>query len=277
MRYKNIDLDIREVQEVQLEILKEFDRICRSNNIRYQLFGGTLLGAIRHKGFIPWDDDIDVCLLRVDYDRLLKVCLKELDEKFFLQNYKTDKNYPLQFSKIRKKNTLFLEGSLSELDINHGVYIDIFPLDKVRPGSLIGKVQQRSLEIVQKIDRSRIKEMCKSNNKLIMLSRLIIHRILKIIPISLTHKVKDGIACNFNDESADTITHLTNNVTKERYYKYMMSVSDFENIIYYEFEEGKYPIPLEFDNVLKKLYGNYKELPPNNMREPHHGVIEIKL
>ena len=90
MEYNELDVGIRDVQMIQLEILLEFDRICRKNNIKYQLFAGTLLGAVRHKGFIPWDDDIDVCLLRDDYEKFLDVCLRDLDPGFFLQTYETD-------------------------------------------------------------------------------------------------------------------------------------------------------------------------------------------
>ena len=107
MKYRNLDYDVEDVQRVQLEILLEVDRICMKNEIPYQLFAGTLLGSIRHKGFIPWDDDIDVCMLRNDYERFLECCQSDLSDGFFLQYWRTDRKSILQFAKVRKNNTIF--------------------------------------------------------------------------------------------------------------------------------------------------------------------------
>ena len=147
---------LRDVQKVQLEILLEFDRICRKHGLKYLLFAGTLLGAVRHKGFIPWDDDIDVCMLRGDYERFLTVCKDELSAELFLQTTDTDREYPLQFAKLRKNNTRFVEKSMSDLKIHHGVFIDIFPLDNVMPHSFIGRFQQISLYVLHRINLTRV-------------------------------------------------------------------------------------------------------------------------
>lgn len=122
MQYSILDVDLKDIQKVELEILLEPDRIYKSNNINYQLFSGTLLGAIRDNKFIPWDDDIDVCLLREDYNKFIKVCQRDLDEKYFLQTNKTDKDYIMQFAKIRKNNTVFMEKCTSESKIHQGIY-----------------------------------------------------------------------------------------------------------------------------------------------------------
>ena len=95
MEYGNFNINLKELQNIQMEILVEFDRICKKNNIKYQLFAGTLLGAIRHKGFIPWDDDIDVCMLRKDYIKFLNACESDLRENYFLQTFETDEQYIL--------------------------------------------------------------------------------------------------------------------------------------------------------------------------------------
>src|SRR5690606_2891856 len=145
---------------VQLEILIEFDRICKKNNIKYQLFAGTLLGAVRHKGFIPWDDDIDVCLLRKDYNKFIQACKTDLDSRSFLQTYVTDKNCIIQFAKLRKNNTLFLESGISDCKTHHGIFIDIFPLDNVLPNTFCGKMQQKLLYIIGRINLSRVKKLC---------------------------------------------------------------------------------------------------------------------
>lgn len=118
-----------ELQKIELDMLKEFIRICDELNLTYYLVCGSALGAAKYQGFIPWDDDLDVALPREDYDVFCEKAQSMLPEHLFLQNHLTDKQYPLIFSKIRNNNTAFVEKSLAKLNINHGIYIDVFPLD----------------------------------------------------------------------------------------------------------------------------------------------------
>lgn len=134
--------NIRQVQLTQLEILIEVDKICREHDIKYFLTNGTLLGAVRHKGFIPWDDDIDIGMCRKDYDIFLKIANKELDEKYFCQSIHSEADYYLPFAKIRKNKTKYIEASTKHLDINKGVYIDVFPIDNV-PDNAIARFSHR--------------------------------------------------------------------------------------------------------------------------------------
>ena len=126
---KENEIELKRLQLVELDILKEFIRVCNELNVKYFLDSGTLLGCIRHGGFIPWDDDIDVSMPREDYEIFLKEGQKLLKNKYFLQTYKTDPEYTMGFAKIRNSETTFIESSVKNLKINHGVYIDIFPLD----------------------------------------------------------------------------------------------------------------------------------------------------
>ena len=122
---------LRKVQMVEVEILDEIDRICKKNNIKYFLVGGTLLGAVRHGGFIPWDDDIDLGMLREDYEKFIDICINsdELDKKYFMHSDETDSDYWLPFIKIRKNNTTFDEKVIKNCDTHKGIYVDIFPMD----------------------------------------------------------------------------------------------------------------------------------------------------
>lgn len=123
------DSKLRALQLCELEILNEFVRVCERHNLRYFLVGGTLLGAVRHQGFIPWDDDIDVGMLREDYEKFSKIAQVELSEQYFYQSPQTDPHYFLTYNKIRKHGTQVYEERFRNSNFHKGVFIDIFPLD----------------------------------------------------------------------------------------------------------------------------------------------------
>jgi len=120
---------MNDLQKVEFELLKVFIDICEKLNLNYFLVCGSALGAVRHGGFIPWDDDMDVGMYREDYNKFMELAPALLPEGLFLQNYKSDPKFPQIFAKLRNSNTTYIEQSTRHLDINHGVYIDIFPLD----------------------------------------------------------------------------------------------------------------------------------------------------
>lgn len=272
-------IDIKDVHKVQVEILLEVDKICKENNIKYQLFAGSLLGSIRHEGFIPWDDDIDICMLRKDYEEFLRICNTKLNSKYFLQNNDTDSNYIAQFSKIRKNGTLFLESGLSELDIHHGVFIDIFPLDNVMPNKLIGKIQRNLIYFIYVLDISRVKRLSFTHNNIYKKTiKSALYFISKLVPIKLTNNMLKKLFCMFNENmDAEYVTHMTNAATKNTYYKNLRKRDDFYNIIDGKFEGYVFPIPEKYDEVLKELFGEYMKFPPIEEQKPHHGIIEIKI
>lgn len=128
---------LRQLQLTELTILQEFDRICRMNSINYVIDAGTLLGAVRHGGFIPWDDDIDVRMLRNDYERFYIACKQQLQPKFFLQTYSTDPGYSWEFSRLLMNDTIYIRENHEEDKAKTGICIDIFPNDTLpndKPG-----------------------------------------------------------------------------------------------------------------------------------------------
>lgn len=142
-------MSLKEHQDVLLELLIEFDRVCRKNNIKYILFAGSALGAIRHQGFIPWDDDLDVALFREDYDRLMEVDPSEWNAKYYLQREYSE-HWPIHFSKLRKNNTTCLEKYHPKDNKTHqGIYIDIFPIDNASDNRFVRKMQFYASKIVQ--------------------------------------------------------------------------------------------------------------------------------
>lgn len=276
---KIANVEIKDIQKVQLEVLLEFDRICKKNNIRYQLFAGTLLGCIRHEGFIPWDDDIDVCMLREDYDKFIDLCKSELSPMYFLQTYETDKNYIMQFAKIRKNNTIFMEKATSKCKIHQGVYIDIFPLDKVQPNSLLGKLQQKILYILGRLNLTRIKDICLNiDNEFEKKIGLVLNKIVNLLPKSIINNLQNRVCTMLNNKvNIEYVSHLTNGASSIRLKKYMINKNEFYNIIEGKFEGYEFPIPQNYDRVLSNLFGDYMKLPPKESRQPHHNVIKVEL
>ena len=133
--------DLRKLQLIELDLLLELDRICRKYDIKYVISSGTLLGAVRHGGFIPWDDDLDTYMLRAEYEKFCKICEKELDQKrFFLQNDKTDKEYRWGYAKLRRKGTQYIRDGQEAIKCFSGVSIDIFVLDNVPDNYLLRKL-----------------------------------------------------------------------------------------------------------------------------------------
>lgn len=139
---KRVELDsdmLRGLQLVELELLCELDRICRKHDIPYCIVAGTMLGAVRHGGFIPWDDDADVAMLRPDYERFREVCAVELDpDEFYFQDHEVTQGYRWGYGKLRRKGTLFLREHQEHMPYDQGVFIDVFPLDSV-PDSRLGR------------------------------------------------------------------------------------------------------------------------------------------
>ena len=122
---------MRKVQLTQLEIAKEIKRVCEENDIRYFLADGTFLGAVRHKGFIPWDDDMDFGMLRADYEKFCRIAPSKLKPEYCLQTWYTDPNYSLPFGKVMKRGTVYLESKKTRRLKENGFYVDIFPYDYV--------------------------------------------------------------------------------------------------------------------------------------------------
>ena len=140
---ETIELDqknLKKLKETELEILIELDRICKKHNIKYSLTGGTLLGAIRHNGFIPWDDDIDIDMTRKDYNKFREIQKTELDSKrFYLDCIETKENCGMLYAKLKRKDSIYIESSSNRDEKEQNIWIDIFPIDNISNNKLIRK------------------------------------------------------------------------------------------------------------------------------------------
>ena len=263
-----------EVKKIQLEILLEFDRLCKKNNIHYNLYFGTMLGAVRHKGFIPWDDDIDVAMTRENYDKFLSVYQEDIKSDYFVQTYETDQNFFRPFMRIRRNGTVFTQRQYRKLDIHHGVFIDVFPFDKVY-GSKRKETMRyqylyrlRRLSLIKHFGVSEDANIIKkSTQKLVDF----------LIPNLKFNRYFTKVMTKRNNQDTGYLNHLSNDTPLYKFDKHLIKEEDFLNSISCEFEGYKFPIIKDYDKYLTQNYGDYMKFPPKEERVPHHQVIEIDL
>lgn len=251
---------MKEVWAVMLDLLNELDRVCKKNNLKYYANGGTMLGAIRHKGFIPWDDDLDIMMMREDYDKLMAIGPKEFKHPYFLQNKYTEPNAPTFFAKLRNSETTALNKSeeKSFIEYNKGIFIDIFPLDKI-PDDI--NEQKNFLRKVF-LNKNYVIKKARSIGIFSEEEDPLKHLIKKIICKLTTYKRRkeqkkflqyfknyENICSEYLNEKTDMMMIFG---FKEKYY-----VSDFSEIIYKDFEFVKIPVISGFHHSLKCLYGDY--------------------
>lgn len=261
---------LRAVQLTQLACMVEIDRICREQGFRYYLIGGTLLGAVRHKGFIPWDDDLDIAMPRDDYDRFMADGQDWLGEKYFLQNYNTDTHCYVPFSKIRRNDTVFREKSASHLNCHHGIYVDIFPLDAVSVSSKKRKFDSFVCAQLQRVVSGKLKTDHKGNKALNFIRRG--------IGLFCSLKFLDKLIYRRLSRYAGAETGLlTNALSPYGVEKEMRPVADYGEPIEIDFEGYRFFAPAKAEALLKQVYGNYMKLPPESERGGWHSISELRL
>lgn len=260
---------VRKLQLVELEILEEIDRICKKNNIDYFISGGTLLGAIRHKGFIPWDDDIDIAMSRKNYNKFTKACLKDLDEKYIIDNYKTNKKCCFSFTKIKKKGTLYVESrDYNTYDENSGIWVDVFPLDGVKkPMSKFHQRQRKIWEYITTLITIKNGSNYYKNSKL---KKKIYGTLLKLVPIRLMHFILDKVLAFHDEDKVDFLCSFSTvyNIEKDTFEK--SKLLPYEEINF----EKKLVMGIKgYDYYLKKMYSDYMKLPPKEKRVNHNPYL----
>lgn len=271
---------LRQVQLVQLEIAKEIKRVCEELGINYFLDSGTLLGAVRHKGFIPWDDDLDMGMLRDDYERFVKEGPNVLRDGYYIQTYSSDKAYDNIFLKVRKKNTIYREAFSPKSLKNNGVYVDIFPYDEYPDDEDIRKEQGPILDDyrMQIFAKMGTRPWSHLNNKIDIFKvkiKMVGYK-LKSLFISkekLFERYEKEIR-RFNGEKTECY-HVHSSACP--YGKWVISSCCFNEYIELPFEDDFFKCPANYDLYLKEAYGDYMTLPPVEERENRHNIIELKL
>ncbi len=258
-------VDLDDIHAVLIEILDEIDRVCKKNDIKYFLSGGTLLGAVRHKGFIPWDDDVDLWMTRENFKKFKKAIKKDLDKKYFTEDYFSNINCPLSILKIEKKGTRFVEKVFEGSNISHCIYVDIFPLDNIFLP--LYNIQTAILIKLQSVRDFKIRKDGRENASFAK------RTIYGMCPLVLCRMLTEFTIRIFNIFPLKLMNQLSH---RGRYWPKFVK-SEIEDLIEIEFEGKMYPAPREYDKILKECYGDYMELPPEEKREPSHDIVECKL
>lgn len=250
------------LQNTILIIADEIDRICKKNKISYFMIDGSLLGAVRHKGFIPWDDDFDIGMTRENYDKFLKICEKELNkEKFFIQNESTEKLCAIGFTKIQLLNTEIIEDFSKNVDVCHGIFVDIFPYDYITDN----KVKKKIFLFFNVMIKNILWVKCGyGTNK---------HK------KSIKYKLYKFIGLFFTVNKLKRIRNKHTSKYNNKKSKRKMFNSDYPNPIIdktlldktktYEFEDREFNGIYDYHSYLSAHYGNYMKLPDEKDRRVH--------
>ena len=261
--------ELREVQLKSLEVFKYFKQVCEKENLTTYFCGGCCIGTIRHKGFIPWDDDVDVFMPRHDYDRLISVWNKyDLNGKYPIHRAGFSNNFGrMLFTVVTDRDTTFIKQERADLDIDQGLNLDIIPLD----GCPDSKFKQRVQSFWALIYSLYCADMIPINHGkfvtglgkiglALVPGKKLKTKVWKFAEKQMTkYPIKD---CNYIRELCSGPKYMFNVFPKEL----------FDHAIYREFEGELMPIPVGYDQYLKKAFGNYMELPPIEDRNPHHYV-----
>lgn len=259
--YEICGIDLKKIQAEQTKILAAFDKICRENDLRYSIEGGSLLGAYKYKGFVPWDDDIDVVMPRADYERFLAIASKT-DNGMSVHTYKNDKNIVLNYCKYRMNGTVYKEKLNSHLtDMDHGLFIDVFPLDSVYPEHL--ESQKRKAGLFFKIRWS----------KLGYRGGDIIDKLLKIFPDKWLIKNIEKQLTKYNGKGSPWIYEICNPNDKFS----PIPVKWFDTLIDIEFNGIVVKAVANYREYIEARFGDVSAEPPLEDQKPSHQIVEVKL
>ena len=262
------------LQELELKILLEFDRICRKHSIQYFLGGGTLLGAVRHGGFIPWDDDVDVMMLPEEYEKLRKVLPDELSDEYFYQTRETDPGYHSTFDKIRLKGTTFDTNFSRQYDLKcHGIFIDIFVHDRICKGCT-----QEKIHIYKTLfSRSLVKHKWGGTpmqfyGKFPLLCKFAtVYKNHK--DIRKLEKKEMKLITKYNRKDTGLLYDGRGEHTRHGSFAEDILL---DGAVYIPFNGVDLPVPKRYDEYLKFSYGkDYMQLPPESERCPGHDLAVL--
>lgn len=261
--------ELRQVQLTEKEMLEEVDRICVKRGIHYNMVGGTMLGAIRHGGFIPWDDDADIAMLRDEYEKFVEACKTELDgDRFYFQDIHATDGYRWGYGKLRRKGTAFIRLGQEDMPYEQGIFIDIFPLDIVPDGYIKQHVHKLQCFIMRKRLWSYVGATVEKN----WFKRQWYKHWAKIPREKLIEEYDELVKRHRNEkaEMVRILTFPTPQGTCGYYRKW------YEDWSYYDFEDIKLQGAKDYEDWLTYKFGNWREIPPDS-EQKIHPISYLKL
>ena len=255
----NKRISAQDVKDIEINILDYIDSICKKHHIEYFLGYGTLLGAIRHKGFIPWDDDIDICMKRKDYEKFISVLSNEQHETYNLLHSSIDSTYYYEIAKVVDVRTKVIGHEVDDIP-NEGVWVDIFPLDAV---SKHQKFQRYLVKVCMVFRIMSVYKKFPAHKRSYLFYPLWL--IARLVGFKLPLKITDWLSKSGTNENI--IGYIAAMSTTGS--KYCSPASWFKETVEVDFEGKKYPAPKAYHDYLKSKYGDYMKLPPENKRVGH--------
>lgn len=260
---------LKRLHEIEVDILKEIERVCCVLDIQYFADWGTLLGAVRHHGFIPWDDDIDVCMIRKDYDKFIAEAPSVLKKGYTLQHYLVDSNTPTYQAKVRKDGTQFVEDYVKQMPIHQGIFVDIFPYDNTADNAEERKKHEKEARIARHLFVS--KSVSQATNEKDSIKRCAFNILRKVthlalVPISKKslYKRLDYAMQKYNIYKTRYIHCCADNVQK---------IEDVFPLVELPFENTTIFAPHNWNAFLWSEFGDYVQLPPKDQRYTHRPKI----
>lgn len=257
-------INIEELRNIQISLLSFVDKVCKENNLNYSLCGGSLLGAIRHKGYIPWDDDIDIFLPRPDYEKLINL-LNVDNKQYKILNCFLQKDYFLPFSKLIDANTT-LQESYERKFKNYGIFIDIFPIDGL-PNDLTKRdAYWNKIKILKRLNTMVYSKTAQEKTFIKQIFRRMMFILLGFIPHNFIAKKLNRLALKNNYEPSEFVAcSVFGYGVKEQ-----MSNSCVSSFINVEFEQKQFSAITGWHTYLSNLYGDYMKLPPKEDQIAKH-------
>lgn len=264
-----VDTNRKKVWAVQLDLLDRLLYVCKTYNIKCFAYGGTLLGAVRHKGFIPWDDDIDMALTRTEYDKLCEVASYEFKEPYFFQNALTDSNYFLGMSRLRNTQTTGIIKGFDNHKYNNGIALDIYVYDTL-PDS---KCALDCLLLKLKIYETLLNNYYhfNSNTRKMRPFRHVLKCTKRFIDYDKLYLKYHNTCCSYATSKSERLGFLCNPF----FLKYDVYLHEINEIINLPFENIEIPVPIHYDSILNRAYGDYMKFPPVEERGKWHDGMVI--
>lgn len=261
-KYYLSEEELKAIQSIQHELICEVDRICKKNGIRYNMVGGTMLGAIRHQGVIPWDDDADIGFLRPEYEKFREACKTDLDpEKYYIQDLRDTEGYRWGYGKLRRRDTEFLRHDQEFMPYEQGISIDLMPFDSVPDNYLARRLHFVVCFVFRKLFWSKVG--CRAEKNLFV---RFLYMLLQLVPLRVLVRGFQAFVDNGIKKETQLVRILTFPTPKGIYGYDRRWYTELRQ---YRFGDLMLPGAADYDGYLRTKYGEYMQLPPEEKRKTH--------